>query len=329
MPTKARLNEPYSQRQPYALAMTMLLVAIAACSGDEGAGGANEDGTSPIGRDGPSATPTPVAENRFASAYADAVCGTLADCCRSNGLAYDRSNCTAAAQGLVQAMLNRGRSSGLTFDPKVAGACLAAARSSAIACGQDTDNDACDRLFTGTKQPGAACDSSDECAPSTDGEVRCNNWFSEGKSGSLCQVVTRAGTGAACTATSTTPPPATFVDCEAKEDLYCDSARAVCVSMPKVGEACFISCAKSAFCSAGRCAARVAIGGACASDNPFNVECVDGAYCDLATTKTCLLKKAAGQSCAGNLECQTRRCNQGVCDASDDLTLSLFCGGGK
>ena len=337
--TKLTPRVPFRSATRAASVMAAATLLLLACGGDSdgpspsdatpAAGGM--DGGAGAGAGGVIGMPSgPVPEGDFASLYAEALCaeGALANCCRTNGLAYDRSQCTSVGEGLAQLALNKGRSKGLAYDPMRAGACVAAVRAYVRSCGSGaTDDDSCDGLFIGNKEPGAACDDSNECRPSAEGEVRCNNWSSMGQSGSLCQVVKPVGLGGACTSKSSTPPPATVSNCQENQDLYCDSQSSSCRSMPKAGEACFISCARSAFCKVGRCVERADVGGACDSDSFFNAQCVDGAYCDVASTKTCRSQKAPGDACVANAECKSRSCANGKCDATSDLTLTLVCSG--
>ncbi|MBX3231950.1 MAG: hypothetical protein KIT84_12290 [Labilithrix sp.] len=299
--------------------------AIVACSGGGGTSGGGGATTS-----------------SFATEYCDILGGT---CCPKQGKTYNGGTCRAL-------LALGGASEDVAFDAARADACLAALRSAQSAptfcedLGGKAVDDTCDGVYTrtgsGTKQPGAVCESDAECAPDPSGDVECVfSSSSDGGTSRTCVVYVRAKENDTClgdkatspfdgTSTSTTASgdgPRREVCWEA-DGLYCSYGRGgeprVCKKRSAIGEACEgygqNSCVAGALCGSGAtCVAFGEVGEDCAATGA----CVRGAFCDPNTQK-CGVTIPPGGACTRNVECGTfGSCTNGKCEGGS-LGVGLF-----
>lgn len=281
-----------------------------------------------------------------------AFCDYFVEC----GRFPDKATCEASAfvGGNDLLTLQAGVAAGtIHYDEGKAGDCLDALRDAGCTfSGQDeTANDVCDEVFTGTVADAGACAINEECVslncvqtdPSCNDDVTCcagtcgaaepaptevavgGDCYVENTecvSGAYCQYndagtaatcVDQAGANAACT---------DFDGCE--QGLYCDydfqTNMGTCKSPPQQGDPCeadsFGACDRmDNYCDPTTmvCTAKVAVGGACTS----GVRCVDYAYCDGATM-LCVASPAVGETCDvdGPRNCLgDLECTAGTCAA--------------
>jgi hypothetical protein len=262
--------------------------------------------------------------------FADDYCAEVAKCCAEAKLPGDGATCR---------MLMSFASAGSSFNTQAGDACLADMRSQVSAgtfCAE-LGTSACDAVFdsgSGNKKPGETCDFDDECAPSSEGDVKCASVSVDGAFIDKCQVQIPGKAGdSPCvgtkdgsmtmyyhTSNATDVLPRGYI-CDMANGLRCKDG--TCTALPKVGEACdYVNdCVRDAYCdyAADKCAARIPAGGACSGSN--SDECVEGYYCD----KQCVAKLDNGASCTSGSVCKSGSCANGAC--SGNFGLSLMCGG--
>ena len=298
------------------------LWVIAACGGSTSNGG----GTGPV------------ASSDFANQYAHAVCDNIAACCAKAGIGYDANACLSAAQGIIQGLIvNPATAAGATYDPNAAGACIDQVKQAALACGETPSqksalNNACNKVYSGSKKPGEPCNTSLDCQASSDGTVTCDHWSSSGgdggtSSGTLCQVRKTPVGGEPCGgSTGGGAPPSVVGDCGygASDTFMCDYQTNTCQPRKAVGQSCTGSdtCVTTAYCAAGKCAPRLDVGAAC---QPYDGSCNAQTRCDSAS-KTCQPKLADGAACTQSSDCAGGRCSSNKC-ASSSYADPTVCGG--
>lgn len=239
----------------------------------------------------------PVSRADLPAELAAAACDALAPCCQQAGATFDAAACISAATArLTIAFDQQYGSPNVTYDPQVAGDCIAEISSAAF-CGAAPAFDACRDAFAGTLPPGAACSRAAECAPPARGLADCDlangvcvqqataAASPHGKAGDPC-----AGTcvGNNCT-TLVVPEPspgsAPKPWCYRSEGLACGSTM-VCVPLAPKGAAC------------------------------WGFGCEEGSYCEFGSN-VCVATKANGQHCNSPYECQSGFCvDSGTCAAS-------------
>jgi hypothetical protein len=226
------------------------------------------------------------ADESYSTAYAKAICDSLAPCCMANGFTFDKGQCELGGGGFVQSGNDAAKKAGAMFDQKAADDCVAAVRTLAAQCKTGADDlaatVACKRVWVGTKAAGSACSSNFECAPGA-GYGACVM--------GVCVVMTSgAKTGDVCSGNGA----ATLADCN-QSGLQCDALGSkTCVAQTPIGSACgpLTTCAKGAFCdgASGKCAATLAMGAACNVDTECSSSGCIANKCaanDLATSKPC------------------------------------------
>jgi hypothetical protein len=235
------------------------------------------------------------ADENYSTAYAKAVCDSLAPCCMANGFTFDKGQCELGGGGFVQSGNDAAKKAGAMFDQKAADDCVVAVRTLASQCKTGGDDlaatVACKRVWVGTKPGGAECVSNAECAPGA-GYGVCFG-AKDGIKGSCVVMTGGAKVGDVCAPNGMGTVPATLADCY-QSGLQCDALGSkTCVAQTALGAACgpLSTCAKGAFCdSTGKCVATLAMSAACTS----NDQCTSGgciankcAANDLATSKPC------------------------------------------
>jgi hypothetical protein len=252
----------------------------------------------------------PVSESELPSKVASLLCRSMADCCQSEGFAFDSDACRAGYLMEVKESLNDYDPQKVTYDEQAAGECLAAAEVS-IRCGEvEDDIPACERIFHGNVALGEPCGESRECQQPDGKRVTCTS--EDGFSAQVCTVLgdtvtPHAKLGEAC-----------FTTCFEDED--CGGAAPV----PAGGEeplpttepaACYRD--EGLFCDVGTCAKLVALGGPCTDYS----SCAGDAFCDF-NSQVCTAPRANGEPCEGSNECQSGRCVDSLAGLADPGTPS-------
>ena len=184
----------------------------------------------------------------------------------------------------------------------------------------------CYRMFTGTKEPGAACDGQWQCAvPKTSipyGAAAFCDPTKDADAG-VCQTVSLVAEGDACDVANGTrnlrlcidkvpdsADPKTLI--EASMALYCDDQSHTCKRRAAVadGQTCDREksrCADHSYCRSSdkTCQSLLAAGSECTGDD----NCTAG-QCD--DTGHCAYRKAPGSACTDEDECTTTRCGKVV-----------------
>ncbi len=255
------------------------------------------------------------------SAFAAAYCALLAPCCAAAGLPVtDQQGCKLVFGSVPVA------------DASAVQPCLDAYREQAKSpdfCGlQLPQPEACKRAFPqqgpnkGAQQPGQPCKSISDCAGSAMGLVTCD---------SVCQVMTHAASGAACSASvdgtfvisNGSASGASAAACYREDGVTCEDA--VCKQISAVGGPCSgdSTCADGAYCAKGTCAARLPPGSSCA-DTPS--ACDAASYCDRPSNGTCKPLQAEGAACETNSQCTTGYCYPDRCaKRGAGLALLTYC----
>ena len=272
---------------------------------------------------------TYVPEDRFAAAYAQALCSSLEHCCSENMVSFDYDACTSGWEGSIETLLASPDAGG-NYDPRVATGCVQAVSAAAAASCQPVPGslsdarNACQGIFVGQTPLGAPCTSSSQCAPVDGGLVQCAVVPDAAGAGQLpfsapqgmaapglpvCVEVSLPDGGMQCTTGASDP-------CLAL-GMYCDPDSLSCTPLNGMGGPCdpgaIASCAPGTFCMAGTCAATLPEGSPCTS----SAECDFTGLCDVSNTKRCIPRSQAGQPCT-----EGSQCTVGVCDATTKLCLT-------
>jgi hypothetical protein len=283
--------------------------------------------------------------DRFAAAYAQALCGSLTHCCTENGVSQNFQDCTSGWKAYVERIL-AGPSALTNYEPRKAADCVdkireASAKSCAPVPGSISDaRQTCAAIFIGKKPLGAPCSATGECAPSPSGKrVGC-----EAKPGTdadagvlplsipiesiaiaipVCVELGGSGAGLPCL-----PNPAdTRGSCDT--GLFCEPTKALCVPLGVIGAPCVpSSCVPGSTCAQsgpnqGLCIPTSPLGGPCAAAG----DCDATTRCDVAAGK-CVEKNLSGTSCTSDNDCTL-----GVCDAithqclKNSIATSATCNG--
>jgi hypothetical protein len=216
---------------------------------------------------------------------------------------------------------------GYTFDLQAAQDCYTQLQANYASCGKTSPfADACNRMCQGSSANGEACANGHDCIQPAVGVAMCNKTASS--SNGICYSEERVALGdtcnetcsdsnneqmRSCTYTLATGTSAGTVGtrCFTNDGVYCAKDN-TCQALLPLGAA----CANSRACQSGThcgmtssiCEANVGVGAACSHSN----ECDDSSYCN---GTSCVSKKATGQSCADDRECQ------GVCNETRSLCV--------
>jgi hypothetical protein len=268
-------------------------------------------------------------------AFIAAYCDIFQPCCAEAGLRADGQQCRFFLGALAPG----------GYNAQAGEACLAEFRAAAMQPGfcqtsMSMESEACSMVFpsTGTKQPGATCEDTNECARSPEGEVSCESTFVNGATIQKCQVQVRGQEGnTPCLGTvegnftsyalSTGDVLPRGYLCHVADGLYCQDGGA-CTRLKQVGEVCmggFVSdCARTTYCdfSQRMCLARKVAGEACTGSD----ECEEGMFCP-TNGRVCSAQSANGAACTESAQCVSQSCTNGTCQAGlDDFGLILICG---
>jgi len=282
---------------------------------DAAASPAGSDAT--VAGDGASSLLSP---DNFPATFANAVCDSMAVCCKQAGLVL--SSCRPTLQSVVAAWITKNTSDPkVTFDQDAAARCIEVTQAGFTAC---TDRDlaqqsggACTQMARGTVALGDSCTDSRQCAPVSGGTATCAD--------SVCTAGPppptidgpHATLGAHCDGTcrptncswsGSNPLPAL---CWTDDGVYC-SVIGICVATPAVGEPCVVYCGKDAHCADnGLCAPNLTTGPCQTND-----DCLSQAYCyrpNSAVSGQCTLLKENGIVCTSAKECASGQCLSGTC----------------
>lgn len=317
-------------RNPLSLVATVVLfvagsVVALACGKDE------TDEPLPPGSSGKAA---PSTLGSFAPQYATAYCAVASPCCKDAGKNGDVKACETSITSSLAIIQETA-----TYDRTSAKSCLDTLKA------LKTQDDACAALQAGVdpcvkavtlpvepvggKKPAEACAAESECAPPTEGEVRCEAVGPDAKK--ICQHVLPGKDGQEpCVADG---KQLLVVNDDAKlavgtvyrcgSGLRCDAASRKCVAAAAVGAACssFADCTANAFCDQGKCVAALADGAACTSDD----RCKTTSFC--GSKKTCVPYLAPGSPCSSDPDsrCGGGACANGVCTGDSDSPPGLLC----
>lgn len=276
-----------------------------------------------------------------ASQFADQYCALITPCCADAGLSSNGAAC--------HAWITLAEQQG-TYNPTAGNECLAAmqqAHGQPDFCTTFGGNpSSCNQVFKGSSggsvQPGGACMQDGDCAPAAGGSATCFTQFNFGDGGSnetrTCVQTTTGKSGdSPCIGDVNGDiteyawqgaPPDKGVLCDASQGLYCDTTTHACAAFKRAGAACTSDseCGPEGYCGfqsgASTCTARVPAGSSCAG----GLQCDASSYCDPATQK-CVAALASGSACSTSEQCQSKVCVNGKCSGSNNLGLSLLCGG--
>ena len=277
---------------------------------------------------GSSSTRKVLESSSFANAYAQALCTSLQHCCSENLVAYDYVECTKGWQADIERRFLS--SPDANYDGRVASECIAQIRSAQGASCEPTKgsvSDAkalCISIFAGQKQIGAPCVTSAECAAPPDGRAVCNTGPGSATDGGTLPLTVKILAQPVCTLIR---PPTIGEPCALQAGqvgvancgaaLFCDPASLQCAARAQGGEKCVPNGCAGGYCATlgngGRVCASFALAGAACTANE---QCDATTRCDLTGSKTCVLKKAAGEDCADNADCEI-----GTCDATSKKCL--------
>lgn len=270
----AALSSPYSR---LALSGLVALLATVSC------GGGDDEKDTPA--------------TRFMEQYADVYCDGAAPCCAAAG----EKNDVGACKQFIGVLGRMAALEAKHFDQAAADQCLTELEASMASC-ESSAPTICDRVLYGDAAPGAACDSSADCALPADGWAVCDFTSTDGSEPSgKCVPVHPGGEGTPCAFSAEATER---YECDEEDGLYCDYANDTCHVAKAIGAACTgMDCAAGSYCDSAsqKCVALKPAGQPCGS----YAECVETASC---TGGACVAKKAVGEACETSTECQ------GFCD---------------
>lgn len=290
---------------------SVLVLAPLGCGGAVTSTGATSSGGASNGGGGATSsggvgggTPAPpVPEASFATAVANAICDSIAGCCRTNAAPFNEAQCVVGIAAAYQKPPNT------RYDPQAGGACVQQATQIASDCTADASKVAalqavCSSAFVGTKAPGQPCQKSQECAPPSGGVAVCDGKceaITSGQAGDPCRETCFESGGALTGCTAFQPGTACF----ASDGLYC-SSQGSCAPLLGVGQTCTVhdECASGTYCDGapGKCALDIPIGGNCGSGGT----CVSGALCNDAGQ--CVAALPNGNACTSGAQCTSGYC---------------------
>jgi len=277
--------------------------AVAALSLFAGTQGCSASALAPYPDAGVDRASNSIDRESFISRMAAVFCDAIEPCCSRFG----RENSAAACEEEVAIPFGWAfpgiGSLHADFDPEMAAACLQVTAAYVRGCagpvfwGQRWDRQmdpslaACESVLRGTTQLGGACESWQDCAPSSE-PVTCD-WETPGSGTAICMLV------------STVPPPP-----DVPPPTYARIGEP-CRSESNL-EACLDPCEPHSFCDNGTCAPERASG---PCGDLCERACSAGSYCD-QTQKRCVPRPALpdGASCTSVYQCGNPYpdCNQ-VC----------------
>lgn len=288
---------------------------------------------------------TPVTLDKYPQEFANALCDTVAPCCKAASVPYVESTCKSAASDQWAQVIAQSSAAHTTYDPDAAGRCIAAIKKVLASC-TETPGDGtavCDKVFLGTIAVGGACTTSKDCVSPAICARDFNNpsLNAAGVCAAPPSSAAHAHEGEACSGNCFTLSNSSSVECEnfgtsggptvagscyVSDGLFCNDTQ-TCAKFAKIGETCSTGgCVDGAYCNAGVCAAQID-SGSCAQAQDA---CSAKSYCDLGQ---CFAKKQDHFGCAQSEECASGICappstgsGQGTCGAPS-IGTPQFCSG--
>lgn len=216
------------------------------------------------------------------------ICEIRKPCCEAaSGPGFDQAGCLAEARKTCEADVAAARAGQATFHPERIDRCIPKYREVFAQCSVSVEVlqkyilelTEC-QAFEGQLPEGSVCERGSQCKPATNPNEAsgCDDDTKK------CRITKFLGEGDACTLGDGIPGICA-------EGLYCN-----------------VSFASQPF--TGVCKKKTSLGVACAKDQePFNLECGLGNYCEKATA-VCTIGKAGNVACANDLECASVSCTK-------------------
>lgn len=308
------------------LPLTIALFSSLGCSSSDSDGGSDSSGVSGSGGGSGGSGMT-------ASEFGDRFCALFTPCCAEVGIQTDRQGCHALFGTLPPQDSDAAEACLATYEARAkeadwcqSFASMEAPESCAVAYPSSSDPNE----TVGTNAIGQACEFSDDCAPSNNGDVSCS-YVGDAK---LCQLRTHAAEGQPCSA-STDNGSTYFTGnveeteisvCDRQDGVYCDEG--TCRKIGSLSEACNsdLGCVDGTYCDGTVCSAKVGAGSSCA---PSSSACDDTSYCDFDSQK-CLDKVPAGGACSDWGQCETGYCSvdekcEEFSSGAGTVSLAMLC----
>jgi len=295
--------------------------------------------------------PTYVTQDKFAAAYAQALCTSLAGCCAENAIGTDFASCTQGWEAQVNNLLYGPTSTG-NYNITIATNCIDEVRAAQgqscqpIPGSLSSARATCQSIFAGQVPLGAPCSSATDCAQMDGSIITCAvvpgdaggggggqlpladpNVGLQGFNVSLDSIPVCVAEAPPDAAAPATPPPCS-IDTAAGTDTctstggYCDPVMKTCqpqgAAMGACDPAVVASCLPGNYCVAAAMGA-----GACMAAGPVGSPCTAAAMCDatgmcdFTATKTCIPVLQPGAACTAGSQCSS-----GVCDPTAKICLS-------
>lgn len=263
------------------------------------------------------------------TAFMNRFCDLYAPCCSAIEKKADTSACRQSS-----VLKDTAPAATRQFNPLFASQCLAELEAlkdeSSFCAAERTSANACSAVYStssgGTKTPGEACANDVECAPSSEGHVRCVDRTGN-NANRVCTltVVGKDGDGP-CGANVNegwtylaTQGPAKLYSCSIASGLRCRIDTNRCEQLGSAGAPCAVTsdCVLDAECDSATktCVMLKGVGEAC--DTGF--DCRQFTFCDPAS-HVCTAPQADGSACRVADECASRKCTSGTC-TSDQLSF--------
>jgi hypothetical protein len=283
-----------------------------------------------------------IVETDFPHSVARAYCQSGAACCSKWYGSFDASACESVVAKTEASKLDSARELGGSYVPSEAPRFLALVREAAAACEPSDElrkalRVAEERLVTGERAPGDACEAATQCADPPDGWGACG-WHGVGYSclgARQCAAVRSGGNANAPCHPGVEPPadvpfPCSFSvppdevwTCDGSQDLYCRSETNVCARRLELGAFCEPSrdlCRVGLDCIFSQCVAEDPLGGECATHEG----CGSGAAC---VEGLCVVAVPAGGACSISEDCEVgATCPRGRCIPPSVIMSADFCG---
>ncbi len=268
-------------------------ISFAAASAIAGCGQTATDGVEPVAR----------ADASLESARI--YCESFAGCCQEQGVPVDVEVCETRLAAQFEEEFKENDATH-TYDPNVAGECLAAIRAN-VQCGATLNAGAlgtgCHGAFVGHVKPGEPCLANGDCENPAHGTARCDG---------SAQDADHPDKGVCMVGVATLEHDKLGEQCwTGCWDSYCDSVSPVGpdgkpVSV-EIADACFRE--DGLYCTVDHeCAQLLPLGAACHGTE----ECAGSARC-ASDTGVCSDPRADGASCGHDSDCQSLDCQNGVC----------------
>ncbi|MGD0524171.1 MAG: hypothetical protein ABSE49_03445 [Polyangiaceae bacterium] len=287
--------------------------------------------------------PTYVTADRFAAAYAQALCSSLQGCCAENGISQDYASCTEGWAAQINDLIYGPNGTG-EFNVTLATQCIDMVQAAQGQSCQPVPGSlssaraTCQSVFQGQVPVGGPCSTANDCMQMDGSVIICavvpGDAGAGGGGGQLplsargetlhpeglslenvpvCVVEPPADAGMA-TMPSCTIDTAAGTDTCTGTGGYCDPTMKVC--MPQAGAmgmcdpSVIASCLPGFYCSGGQCQMAGPVGSACTAQ----------AMCDstgMCNGSTCVAILQPGQACTSGAQCSI-----GVCDPTAKTCLS-------